>query len=208
MGGFVDTQEGGGGGRRHILAVARELFMSRGYRAVSTREIATVVGITQPALYHHFGGKEELYIAVLEDELRTRSQAMWEAARLDLPPRQRFEAIASVTAERSEHDLSQMFHDLRFEISEGNRQRIRGVFREAMLQPMLTVIEDMEREGAMAPARNLGLSHREVAMLVLSTVRVLTKSGWGPDDSWRTPDHVSEIAVRLVVNGIGAGNAE
>ena len=74
-------------GRSEILAAARSLFMSRGYRAVSTRDIADAVGLTQPALYHHFGGKEALYVAVMEDELATISARLDRAARLD--PRRR-----------------------------------------------------------------------------------------------------------------------
>src|SRR5690349_3359337 len=43
-----------------ILQAARQLFMAHGYRAVSTRQVAEAVGLTQPALYHHFATKEEL----------------------------------------------------------------------------------------------------------------------------------------------------
>lgn len=50
-----------------ILAAAREQFLSRGYQATSTREIARQVGITQPALYHHFSDKEAIFLAVVEE---------------------------------------------------------------------------------------------------------------------------------------------
>lgn len=198
---------GAGAGRRHILAVARELFMSRGYRAVSTREIAAAVGLTQPALYHHFGGKEALYIAVLEDELGTRSQAMWEAARLDAPAEQRLTAIVHAIADRSDHDLSQMFHDLRFEVSEQNRQHIREAFREAMMSPLLTVVAALEAEGVIAPSDRVGLSRPEVAMYVLSVIRMLTQSGVVSGERHRTPEQIAETTVRLIVSGVGSEGA-
>ncbi|MCW78939.1 TetR family transcriptional regulator, partial [Listeria monocytogenes] len=53
--------------RRKILDTARDLFMEKGYRAVSTREIAKIANITQPALYHHFEDKESLYIEVVRE---------------------------------------------------------------------------------------------------------------------------------------------
>ena len=51
---------------RKILLVASELFMEKGFKNTSTREIAERCKITQPNLYHHFKNKKELYIAVIE----------------------------------------------------------------------------------------------------------------------------------------------
>ena len=121
--------------------------MSRGYRAVSTRDIADAVGVTQPAIYHHFGGKEALYVAVMRRSwpISARLDA---AGRLDGPVVDRLVTAATVLAERGDHDLSQMFHDLRQEISESNRQRIGIAFRDAMLAPLLVMIEALELEGA------------------------------------------------------------
>ncbi|MDN6125686.1 MAG: TetR/AcrR family transcriptional regulator, partial [Lactiplantibacillus plantarum] len=47
-----------------ILDTARELFLRNGYDATSTRDIANAIGITQPALYHHFKDKEVSFLAV------------------------------------------------------------------------------------------------------------------------------------------------
>lgn len=49
-----------------ILSVASELFMTKGFKNTSTREIALKAEITQPNLYHHFKNKKELYIAVIK----------------------------------------------------------------------------------------------------------------------------------------------
>jgi AcrR family transcriptional regulator len=49
-----------------ILSVASELFMKKGFKNTSTREIALKADITQPNLYHHFKNKKELYIAVIK----------------------------------------------------------------------------------------------------------------------------------------------
>lgn len=48
-----------------IIAYATELFMTQGYLATSTRQIAKGLHITQPAIYHHFKNKEEIYVEVL-----------------------------------------------------------------------------------------------------------------------------------------------
>jgi AcrR family transcriptional regulator len=46
--------------REEILQAARELFSANGVRAVSTRQIASAVGISQPSLYAHFATREDL----------------------------------------------------------------------------------------------------------------------------------------------------
>ncbi len=48
--------------REHILAEALRLFAERGVFQVSTREIASAVGISQPSLYAHFKSRDEIAI--------------------------------------------------------------------------------------------------------------------------------------------------
>ncbi len=192
-----------GAGRAEILTVARQLFMARGYRAVSTRDIAAAVGMTQPALYHHFSGKEALYVAVLEDELARRSAEMWEVARLEVSPSERLATIAERIATRSRHDLSQMFHDLRTEVSGGTRARIGAGFRDAMLRPMVVILDDMIARGAIGSPEVTGLSVPEMAMFVLGVIRMLTEVESGPARGrQRSPGEVGQITVRLVTLGL------
>ena len=41
------------------------LFASRGYHGVSMDDIGAAAGVTGPALYHHFAGKEAMLVAAL-----------------------------------------------------------------------------------------------------------------------------------------------
>jgi AcrR family transcriptional regulator len=52
--------------RAALVTAARPLFAQRGYAAVGTEEIVRAAGVTRGALYHHFGGKEALFLAVFE----------------------------------------------------------------------------------------------------------------------------------------------
>ncbi len=52
--------------RNALVAVARELFASRGFAATSLEDLTARAGVTKGALYHHFGSKEGLFRAVLE----------------------------------------------------------------------------------------------------------------------------------------------
>ncbi|WP_420452280.1 SDR family oxidoreductase [Ilumatobacter sp.] len=58
-----------GATRRRILDIARASFASVGYGATTNRQLAADAGITAGALYHYFGSKLDLYLAV-DDESR------------------------------------------------------------------------------------------------------------------------------------------
>ena len=53
--------------RRRILDTARIRFASSGYDSATNRALAEEVGITAGALYHYFGSKLDLYVAVNDD---------------------------------------------------------------------------------------------------------------------------------------------
>ena len=48
-----------------ILNISTELFATRGYEAVSLRDIAKAVGIKEPSIYHYYKSKEALWEDVL-----------------------------------------------------------------------------------------------------------------------------------------------
>jgi len=51
--------------RDEILDIAVGLFAQRGYHGVSMDDIGSAAGVTGPALYHHFAGKEAMLVAAL-----------------------------------------------------------------------------------------------------------------------------------------------
>jgi AcrR family transcriptional regulator len=53
--------------RQRILEIARAAFAFGGYDGTTNRELAAKAGITSGALYHYFGSKLDLYLAVHED---------------------------------------------------------------------------------------------------------------------------------------------
>jgi AcrR family transcriptional regulator len=69
--------------RAALIAAARKLFAERGYHNVGIREFAAEAGLTRGALYHHFGDKESLFLAVYDAIQR---DMMGEAARRHREP--------------------------------------------------------------------------------------------------------------------------
>ena len=54
--------------RERILAEARELFATFGYRALTMRSIAKAMGYSHGALYYHFNEKAELFYALIKED--------------------------------------------------------------------------------------------------------------------------------------------
>lgn len=54
-------------GRDGILNVAARLFREQGYGAVSLRRIAEAAGIKAGSIYSHFGSKDEIVVAILDE---------------------------------------------------------------------------------------------------------------------------------------------
>jgi AcrR family transcriptional regulator len=55
--------------RRRLLEAAARVFRRRGYRGASVEAIAAEAGYTVGALYSNFEGKEDLLLALLEEEI-------------------------------------------------------------------------------------------------------------------------------------------
>nr|WP_062333691.1 TetR/AcrR family transcriptional regulator [Herbidospora sakaeratensis] len=69
--------------RAEILDAAAALFAERGFHGVSIEEIGAAVGVSGPALYRHFRGKEALLTEILLDISGRLSSAGATAAALD-----------------------------------------------------------------------------------------------------------------------------
>lgn len=63
---MAGSNRGNGGGRRdQILDAAAAAFAGRGFHGVSIDDLGAAVGLSGPAIYRHFAGKEDVLAQVL-----------------------------------------------------------------------------------------------------------------------------------------------
>ncbi|WP_322081376.1 TetR/AcrR family transcriptional regulator [Burkholderia sp. BCC1972] len=128
-----------------ILRAARRTFAKRGYDATSVREVARELGIDAALIAHHFGTKETLWLAVVE-QIVELAEPMFDALRKlhlsSLPHRDRVRRAFElcVDHEFAEPDIGMFFSTAATE--EGARldrlqERIVRPYHDAML-PLLT----------------------------------------------------------------------
>ena len=60
--------------RRVLLAAAREVFAAHGYDGASIADVVERAGSSVGSLYHHFGGKAELFVALWQDHQYAQEQ--------------------------------------------------------------------------------------------------------------------------------------
>ncbi|MEO6715092.1 MAG: TetR/AcrR family transcriptional regulator [Mycobacteriales bacterium] len=65
--------------RHAILEAAREVFTSSGFSDANIADVVAGAGASVGSLYHHFGGKGDLYLALFE-EYQARQEALAAAA--------------------------------------------------------------------------------------------------------------------------------
>jgi AcrR family transcriptional regulator len=80
---------------------ARLLFASKGYVNSTTEDLVRSTGLTKGALYHHFGDKEGLFRAVVEDLQRELAEVVARATAAEADPWARVEAACKAYLEVS-----------------------------------------------------------------------------------------------------------
>ena len=58
--------------RAHLVDVATRLFAAHGYDGTSIKAVLAESGVSRGSLYHHFPGKDALFLAVMEDVVGRR----------------------------------------------------------------------------------------------------------------------------------------
>jgi AcrR family transcriptional regulator len=88
--------------KREILEVATREFAERGYAGARVDEIAAQMRTTKRMIYYYFGGKEQLYVAVLEAAYSRIRAAEREAEVDHLEPRAAIRRLAELTFDHHE----------------------------------------------------------------------------------------------------------
>jgi AcrR family transcriptional regulator len=67
--------------RERLLVAARSVFARNGFHGASVDEVASEAGFSTGALYSNFGGKEDLFLALMEREIEAHAREISAAVR-------------------------------------------------------------------------------------------------------------------------------
>jgi AcrR family transcriptional regulator len=113
-----------GAGRDRALAAAWKLFASQGYAEVSMQMIASAAGVNKATLYHHFGDKERLFVAVLSAEFALLREAISASIAVERPFREQLIAVAEALFQRSRSDSIRLTMTMHQHVSHLRRTKL------------------------------------------------------------------------------------
>jgi TetR/AcrR family acrAB operon transcriptional repressor len=189
--------------REALVDAALVVFGKRGYAAATLDEIAERAGVTRGAVYHHFGGKPELFLLVLQEgwaEVMAPLNAHLEG---DAPPlvRVRRFLVAYLTALERDPSLQTLLHMTMFP-SEGFPELAHSLDskRDAIQEwttSLTSVFTEAQRHGRL----RAGLSPHDAAVIVVSFVYGLTTT-WMLSAELFSPAGGAERLADAVLEGI------
>jgi TetR/AcrR family transcriptional regulator len=143
--------------RKKLLTAARREFANSGLAGARVDEIAARAGVNKQLVYHYFGDKDALYLAVLEwvyEEIRAQERKL----NLEgLPPER---AIKKLIEASFDHlDAHPDFIVLLNDENRGGARHVRGSRKlEAMHSPLVSMVSKILREGVRAGVFRKGIN--------------------------------------------------
>ena len=132
--------------RKKLLAAARHEFAAAGLAGARVDEIAARAGVNKQLVYHYFGDKDALYLAVLEwvyEEIREQER------KLNLEGLLPAEAIRKLIEASFDHLAAHPdFIVLLNDENRGGARHVRGSQRlEAMHSPLVSMVSKILKQG-------------------------------------------------------------
>ncbi len=183
--------------RERVLDMAERLFSERGYAGLKLKDLAQALNIKQASLYYHVpGGKEHLYIEVMErnaERHRLGLEAAIHGAGDDL--REQLRAAARWLLSQPPVDMQRMIHaDLKAIDPQAARQLTELTYR-AVLQPLMNIFwQRRERGEIVAPEITL------LAGSFLSTIQAIHMV----QDDWlvQSREAMADDMIDVILHGL------
>jgi len=159
--------------RQQLLESALRVFSEKGYTATRLSDIAVAADVTRGAIYHHFGNKQELFIALFKDRADPYFQIVSEILSSDLSPLEKIRKLMMTMLQNFEEDeLFQADERLRMRHSSPLVEitEIKSILFEN-IKRTLTMAEKVVQAGQKVGEIRNDLDARDIVVFLFSLIR-------------------------------------
>jgi AcrR family transcriptional regulator len=150
-----------------VVAAAARLFIARNYADVTIDQVADEASVTKGAVYHHFDSKEQLYVAMLRDDLEQKRRVHERAVRSVGSARDRLRALLAAffaLPEERREMIKLVRRDANI-FAPPVREELVRAYQHALPDPIESVIRDGIRDGEIIPGDPRLLAWQFVALV-------------------------------------------
>ncbi|PDW01999.1 hypothetical protein CJ255_16305 [Candidatus Viridilinea mediisalina] len=131
-----------------IVEAAGQLFLQRGYKAVSINEIIRAAEVTKPTLYYYFSDKEQLFVQMGLRVLAEMGERLQGALQLPDELPLRLVAVAAVLLDDRDNNMRMMRHEMMTHLGPAQRALLGQAFFVQIFRPIVQMMEQALAEGA------------------------------------------------------------
>ncbi|WP_300465365.1 TetR family transcriptional regulator [Desulfobacula sp.] len=186
--------------KEKLVTVAIELFSTRGFKGTSIRDIANAMDMSISNIYHYFGNKEGLLLAVLEHASKGLVEKLGEIPQMDLDPLERFKLLIRTHIQLSEFykkEIKIFFLDEEHLSPEGIK--INNQTQTDILQIHLKALNDLKKAGY--------LQCKSATIAAFNILGIINwQLRWYRTDGSLTLEDVSREIVSFILHGILGSN--
>lgn len=189
--------------RARILKLAQAQYYGGGYAGIGLRELAEDLGLSKPALFHHFRGKQDLFFAMLLEMLDQRRLLIEDAIAATSETRERLRAIMRAMAATPFFDPMKFLTDERGKLRPEQQREVEAAFTRAIHAPIARVLAEGVEHGALRPHEPaLGV------MVFLNLMMLLPSPGHPNPRLSGDRDLTAHIDALLTIFLCGVGGAQ
>jgi AcrR family transcriptional regulator len=179
-----------------IFKTAISLFSAKGFRGTSIRDIANEMHISLSNIYHHFGNKEGLLVAILEHASQRLVEELKEKSELDLPPKEKLKTLVEthIRLAGSYTEETKIFFLDEEHLSEDGEDINRRIQRQ-IYGFYMKVLKELHEAGL--------IQSRNISVLAFNIFGVINwQLRWYRNDGPLSLDEVKDEMVAFIMNGV------
>lgn len=185
--------------RARIVAAAQEAFLRDGYQRTNLGEVAAAAGFSKGAVYSNFGGKADLFTAVINEHTSTLiNTALTSSERLvaAVSDPAAIDEVASDVADTVVANAPSLTMLMEFRSLAAGDPDLATVYAKLRTEQRLNLLADLRRRTQGTPAR----IDEAAAALILSLVQSLSAEHAVAPEAM--PRELIKNTIRIAIKGI------